>query len=97
MNKLPGMRVVAAAFLAPSDAVAAEAELRSQLDVGPSDIELGRVGGDPGREGFPALLVGRFREHRTQLVESIVRRYRGRVVEDLPEERVRRASPPGTS
>ena len=91
------MRVVAVAFPETSEAEAAEAELRSHLDVGQSDIAVGQVGGDPSRQGFRALLAGRFREHRRQLVEAIVRRYRGRVVEDLPEERVRRTPPTGTS
>ena len=93
VGEQPGMRVVAAAFPDTDVATAAAAELRSQLDVGPSDIALAPAGGDPQRSGLRALLIGRFRQHRTELVQSVVRRYRGRVIDDLPEERVRRRQP----
>ena len=89
VDELPEMHVIAAAFPDSNEARAAEAELRAQLDVGPADIGLAPVGGDPARSGLRALLAGRFRQHRTQLVESTVLRHRGRVIEDLPEARVR--------
>jgi hypothetical protein len=85
---------MAAAFAEPAEAEAAEAELRASLDVGPADIALAPVGGDPARSGLRALLAGRFRQHRTHLVESIVRRNRGRVLEDVSEARVRPMSWP---
>jgi hypothetical protein len=89
MDDLPEMRVVAAVFPEPSEAEAALAELRRALDVGPSDVAVASVGGDPARAGRRALLAGRFREHRRQLVDAVVRQYRGEVIEDLPERRVR--------
>ena len=90
MNDQPEMRVVAAAFPAFGDAAAAESELRAQLDVEDADISVAAAGGDRGRRGLRALLAGRFRGHRRQIVDDVVRRHRGIVVEDLPEVRVRR-------
>jgi hypothetical protein len=89
MDTLPEMRVVAAAFRDESAALAAVAELRSSLDLGPADIGLAPVGGDPACAGLRALVAGRFRQHRRELVDAIIRRYRGEVINDLPEERVR--------
>ena len=83
------MHVVAAAFPEPEAAQAAVDELRAQLDLEPSDIAVAPAGGDPSRNGFRALMVGRFRQHRRQLVEAVVRTHRGLVLDDLPERRLR--------
>jgi hypothetical protein len=88
MDDEPEIRVVAAAFVDVRSAAAAEAELRDRLDVGAPDIDIAEAGGDRGRTGLRGLLIGRFRSHRRDVVEAVVERHQGEVVEDLPEARV---------
>lgn len=90
MDDQPEMRVVAAAFPELGDATAAEKDLRAQLDVEKRDRTVAAAGGDRGRAGLRAILAGRFRAHRRDLVEEVVRRHRGQVVEDLAEVHVHR-------
>jgi hypothetical protein len=83
------MHVVAAAFPDVEEAAAAESELRQQLDVEGRDIKVAPAGGDPGRSGLRGLLAGRFRLHRRELVEEVVQRHCGEVVDDRPEDQIR--------
>jgi len=80
------LRIVAAAFADREDAVAAERELRTQLDVGPADISTAEVGGDPSHRGLCGLLAGRFRAHRRGDVERVVEGHGGRIVADVPDQ-----------
>ena len=89
----PGeMRVVAAAFSDRHAAAAAEEELRERLDVEGPDIEVAPAGGDTARRGLRALLAGRFRWGRKAIVDEVVKRHAGEVLEEHPETRVRRSS-----
>jgi hypothetical protein len=88
MDEEPEIRVVAAAFADVRSAAAAEAELRNRLDVEAPDIGIAEAGGDRGRAGLRGLLIGRFRRHRRDVVDAVVERHHGEVVEDLPEARV---------
>jgi hypothetical protein len=83
------MHIVAAAFPDVEEAAAAESELRQQLDVEGPDITVAPAGGDPGRSGLRGLLAGRFRVHRRHVVEDVVKRHRGEVVDDRPEDQIR--------
>ena len=90
----PGeMRVVAAAFSDAPAADAAEEELRQRLDVEGPDIEVAPAGGDTGRRGLRALLAGRFRSSKKDVVEEVVKSHAGEVIQDVPEERLRPSGP----
>ena len=98
----PGeMRVVAAAFPDFREATSAASELLDRLDLAGADMAIAPAGGDPARTGFRAFLAGRFRRRVRPLVDEVIRRHDGRVVEDLPEAKVTRGmrttSAPGTS
>ena len=94
MDDLSEMRVVAAAFSDRQAAAAAEEELRQRLDVEGPDIEVAPAGGDTARRGLRALLAGRFRWGRKDVVDEVVKRHAGEVLEDHPEARVRRSGQP---
>jgi len=83
------MRVVAAGFSEPQAAAAAEAELRQRLDLEGGDIQVAPAGGESARRGLRALLAGRFRWGRKDVVDEVVKRYAGEVLEEHPETRVR--------
>jgi len=85
------MRVVAAGFAEPQAAAAAEEELRQRLDLERGDVEVAPAGGDSARRGLGALLAGRFRWGRKDVVDEVVKRHAGEVLEEHPENRVRRS------
>lgn len=89
MDEESKIHIVAAAFPDVEEAAAAESELRQQLDVEGPDIKVAPAGGDPGRTGLRGLLAGRFRLHRRQVVEDVVKRHRGEVIDDRPEDQIR--------
>ena len=87
----PGeMHVVAVAFPDLPEATRAASELLERLDVTGEDISIAPAGGDPARRGARAFLAGRFRRHRRRVVDEVTRRYKGQIVEDVPEARVTR-------
>ena len=79
------MQLVAAGFVEESDAKAAEQDLRAALDVGAADLSVAAVGGTPEfKNGYRYVLGGHIRAARVDFVESIVRRYGGEILTELP-------------
>ena len=79
------MQLLAAGFVEASDAKAAERDLRDALDVGAQDLSVAAVGGTAEfKNGYRYVLGGHFRVARVQLVESVVRRYGGEILTELP-------------
>ena len=79
------MQLLAAGFVEASDAEAAERDLRAALDVGAQDVSVAAVGGTPEfKNGYRFVLGGHIRAARVEFVESIVRRYGGEILTELP-------------
>jgi hypothetical protein len=80
------MHLLAAGFEDEGHARAAEAELRSMLDVEGADIAVRDVGGS--REfvnGYCVVLAGRIRATVVPEVEATFRRHGGGLLTDIPE------------
>jgi hypothetical protein len=79
------MQLLAAGFVEASDAQAAERDLRAALDVEAQDVSISAVGGTPEfKNGYRYVLGGHIRAARVQFVESVVRRYGGEILTELP-------------
>jgi hypothetical protein len=81
------MHVVGAGFSNAGEARAAEAELRSMLDVAGPDIVLHDVGGSTEFvNGYRVVLAGRIRERVLAKVRAVFQRHGGSVLTDVLEE-----------
>ena len=79
------MQLLAAGFVEESDARAAERDLRAALDVGAQDLSVAAVGGSVEfKNGHRYVLGGHIRAGRVELVASVVRRYGGEILTELP-------------
>jgi len=84
------MQVLAIGFPEARLAEEAEAELRSVLDLGPRDLSVDDIGGDPEFvDGASVVLAGRIREYRLDVVQEIVDRHQGVLLTKVPERWVR--------
>ena len=90
------MQVLAVGFPEARLAEEAEAELRGVLDLGPGDLSVDDVGGDPEFvDGASVVLAGRIREYRLDIVQEIFERHRGVLLTKVPERWVRQAGGAG--
>jgi hypothetical protein len=87
MEPSPGeMHVIGAGFGRADEALAAEAELRSMLDLEGTDIVVHEVGGsEEFVNGFHVVLAGRIREGVLGMVRGVFHRHGGAVLTDVPE------------
>lgn len=84
------MQVLAVGFPEARLAEQAEAELRAVLDLGPGDLSIRDVAGDPEFvDGASVVLGGRIREYRLDLVQDVIERNRGVLLTTVPERWVR--------
>ena len=80
------IHLLAAGFEAEEDARAAEAELRSMLDVEGPDIAVRAVGGSHEFvNGYCVVLAGRIRATVVPDVDLVFQRHGGGVLTDVPE------------
>jgi hypothetical protein len=84
------MQILAVGFPEAPLAEQAVAELRAVLDLGPGDLSVWGVAGDPEFvDGASVVLAGRIREYRLDVVQEIVARHRGVLLTTVPERWVR--------
>jgi hypothetical protein len=84
------MQVLAVGFPEARLAEQAEAELRAVLDLGPGDLSIRDVAGDPEFvDGASVVLGGRIREYRLDVVQDVIERNRGVLLTTVPERWVR--------